>query len=234
MNLRRRDALLAGLGIGALGLTEALRPRRRLVLLKKGDIDGAMPRQFGDWVAHDANLVSPEQAGRLAKSLYSETVGRTYENQVDGSAVMILAAYGDTQSDLLQLHRPEICYPAVGYTLTLSEPAAVALGAGASLPARRVIAVSDEYVENIIYWTRLGERLPQSGGDQRDARLANAMEGYVADGILVRCSAVGDSKTSFKLLERFIPQFLSSVARDGLPALIGTRLARSVTFPART
>lgn len=228
MNLRRRDALLAGLGLGALGLSEVLRPRRRLILLKTGNIDGAMPREFGDWAAHDADLVSPATAGRLAKSLYSETVGRAYENQVDGSTVMILAAYGDTQSDLLQLHRPEICYPAVGFDLKLSEPTTVALGGGASLPARKVIAASDDYIENIIYWTRLGERLPQSGGDQRDARLANAMEGYVADGILMRFSATGESSNSFKLLERFIPPFLRAVKANGRPALIGTRLARAL------
>lgn len=228
MNLRRRDLLLAGLGVGALGLSEALRPRQRLVLLKKGNIDSAMPREFGDWVAHDANLVSPAQAGRLATSLYSETVSRIYENQVDGSAVMILAAYGDTQSDLLQLHRPEICYPAVGFSLELSEPVTVPIGAGVPLPARKVIAVSEDYVENIIYWTRLGERLPQSGGDQRDARLANAMDGFVADGILVRCSATGERRAGFNLLNRFIPSFLRATARDARPALIGTRLAQAV------
>lgn len=228
MSLRRRDAILSGLAVSALGLSEYLRPRRRLVLLTKVKLEDVMPREFGNWVAHDANLVGPEQAGRLAKTLYSETVGRTYENQTDGTAVMILAAYGDTQSDLLQLHRPEICYPAVGYTLQLSNPISVPLGTHVSLPARKVVAASENYFENIVYWTRLGERMPQSGGDQRNARLANAIEGFVADGILVRCSVAGEGTAAFKLLNRFIPELLRAVKAEGRPALIGTRLAKAM------
>lgn len=227
MSLRRRDLVLAGLGVAALGTAEALRPRKRLVLLKNGTIAEAIPPQFGNWISNNADLVSPEQAGRLAKTLYSETVGRAYDNTADGSTVLILAAYGDTQSDLLQLHRPESCYPAVGYSLMMTQPTNVDIG-GAQLPGRRVIAKIDERVENIIYWTRLGERLPQSGGEQRDARLANSMDGFVADGILVRCSVVGESEGAFETLERFIPEMLSAVRNDLRPALVGTRLAQRV------
>lgn len=227
MSLRRRDMVMGGLALGALGAAEALRPRKRLVLLKGGTIAEAIPQEFGPWVSNSADLVSPEQAGRLARTLYSETVQRAYDNTEDGSTVLFLAAYGDTQSDLLQLHRPESCYPAVGYSLALSEPTTVALQ-GEELPGRRVIAKMEDRVENIIYWTRLGERLPQGGGAQRDARLANAMEGYVADGILVRCSVLGDSPPAFAVLQRFIPEMLRSVRKDLRPALIGTQLSSHV------
>lgn len=226
--IRRREIVLAGLGLSALGLAEALRPRRKIKLLKPGrTIEAALPREFGAWVSHAADLVSPEQAGRLARSLYSETVGRAYLNEATGEEVFVLAAYGDTQSDLLQLHRPESCYPAVGYTVTLSQVTAVPL-AGASIPGRRVIAEMDDRAENIIYWTRLGERLPQSAGDQRDARLLNAIDGFVADGILMRCSAIGQAETAFDILERFIPELLQATPRDLRPALVGTDLARRI------
>lgn len=226
--IRRREMLLAGLGVGALTLSEALRPRTRLVLLRRGTISEAIPREFGDWMSEDSSLVSPAQAGRLAKTLYSETVGRTYYKPSDGAAVMVLAAYGDTQSDLLQLHRPESCYPAVGYALRLSQPADVQIGPNAVLPARRVVAEMEGRTENIIYWTRLGERMPQSGGDQRTARLQNSIEGYVADGILLRCSVLGGSAEAFRLLDTFIPSLLKAVKSDVRPALIGTRLAQQV------
>lgn len=226
--IRRRDIMLAGLGLSALGLSEALRPRRKLKLLKAGGtIDAAIPKQFGSWVSNDANLVSPAQAGRLAQSLYSETVGRAYHNTTTGGEVYVLAAYGDTQSDLLQLHRPESCYPAVGFTLRLSEPASIPVGSS-RIPGRRVIAAMDDRDENIVYWSRLGERLPQGGGDQRTARLLNAMDGYVADGILVRFSAVGAQEEGFAELENFIPQLLRAAPKDLLPALVGTELARRI------
>ena len=226
--IRRRDLMLAGLGLGALGAAEALRPRRKLVLLKNGTIDEALPREFGSWTSQVSNLVSPEQAGRLANSLYSEIVGRTYFNEDNHSAVMMMVAYGDTQSDLLQLHRPESCYPAVGFTLDLSRPATLALAEGAVIPGRQVIASMQDRSEKIFYWARLGERLPQSGGDQQAARLRNAMEGYVADGILVRCSALGEPDQAFAMMDSFVRELLRSMPRDKLPALIGTNLAQKV------
>jgi hypothetical protein len=197
--IRRRDAILAGLGLSALGFAEALRPRETLKLLKAGGtIDKALPRQFGDWESQDADLVGPAQAGRLATSLYSETIGRIYYNTTTGAEVFVLAAYGDTQSDLLQLHRPESCYPAVGFTLTLSQPTSVPVGTS-RIPGRRVIA-----------------------------RLLNALEGCVADGILVRFSALGPRDPAFALLEQFIPAFLRAAPKDLLPALVGTDLARRI------
>jgi EpsI family protein len=226
--IRRRDVVLAGLGISALGVAEALRPRDKLKLLRAGGtIEAALPRAFGSWASHAADLVSPAQAGRLATSLYSETVGRAYINDATGAEVFVLAAYGDTQSDLLQLHRPESCYPAVGFTVTLSRPTTVPM-AGGAIPGRRVIATMEGRSENIIYWTRLGERLPQSAGDQRNARLLNAMAGFVADGILMRCSALGEPAPAFAALERFIPELLQATPKDLRPALVGTDLARRI------
>lgn len=224
----RRTLILAGLGLGALGVAEALRPRKKLVLLGNGKIADVIPREFGTWISTEAQLVGPEQAGRLAAALYSEILMRAYSDTVTGATVMLLIAYGDTQSDLLQLHRPESCYPAVGYSLKLSEPANVAVAPGAAIPARRVIAEMQDRAESIIYWTRLGERLPQSGDDQRTARLKNAMEGYVADGILVRCSAVGASEEAFGVIRTFVPQMLRGAKRTGLPALVGSKLSRMI------
>jgi hypothetical protein len=117
----RRDLLIGGLALTAAGVAEALRPRKRLVLLRKGTIAQAMPNTFGTWTAEGSTgLVSPAQAGRLSRTLYSEIVQRVYSQTGTGAEVMMLAAYGDTQSDLLQLHRPESCYPAVGFNIASS------------------------------------------------------------------------------------------------------------------
>src|SRR3954454_20035171 len=106
--MNRRDMILGGLGVGALATAEALRPRKRLLLLRGTTIEATIPLSFAGWEAQTVdNLISPEQAGRLARSLYSETVARIYYEAATGAGVMILAAYGDIQSDLLQLHRPE-------------------------------------------------------------------------------------------------------------------------------
>lgn len=224
--MRRRDVIFASLGVGAFGIAEGLRPRRKLRLLKSGTIGDAIPERFGAWEAHADELVSPDQAGRLAKTLYSEIVSRTYVHGGNEAAVMVLAAYGDTQSDLLQLHRPESCYPAVGFALQSAKSIALPLSGAAELPAREVVAVLGDRVENIMYWTRMGEQLPRTGGEQREARLANSIAGVVPDGILVRCSAIGESAPSFATLSSFVPELLRAVRPSARPALIGTDLSR--------
>jgi EpsI family protein len=185
-----------------------------------------LPRKFDSWeAAESSGLVSPEQAGKLARTLYQEIVELIYRAKTTGAEVMMLAAYGDTQSELLQLHRPEVCYPAVGFSLAMSEPGELALGPDAKLPVRRVVATREGRRENIVYWTRLGERLPQSDRDQRTARLQDGLEGLVSDGILMRFSIIGESKASFAILESFVPRLLQAVSPAQRSALIGSQLA---------
>jgi EpsI family protein len=227
--MRRRDIVIGGMALAAAGTAQALQPRRKLILLKGGKIVDLVPATFGSWTAETSSgLVSPDQAGKLARTLYSEIVERVYHDRQSGAAVMLLAAYGDTQSDLLQLHRPEICYPAVGFTVESSRPTQVLVRNGARVPAREVVAVADDRRENILYWTRIGEHLPQSGGEQRSARFQDAVAGYVADGILFRCSAVGDSEPCFRILNEFVPALLSAAPPIVRPALVGTRIARQI------
>ncbi|HEY0436607.1 MAG TPA: EpsI family protein, partial [Phenylobacterium sp.] len=142
--IRRRDLVIAGMALAAAAGAEALRPRRRMVLLQKGTLEKAMPTAFGTWTAEGSDgLVSPAQAGRLAKTLYSEIIQRVYSDSSSGAEIMLLAAYGDTQSDLLQLHRPESCYPAVGFNIASTKPAAIPIGRGLAVPGRRVVAVAE-------------------------------------------------------------------------------------------
>lgn len=225
----RRGLLLAGLGVAAAGAAEALRPRRRLVLLKSGTIEDGVPKVVGHWSAEVADgLVSPDMAGKLAQALYKEIVSRTYFHDRGDMAIMMLVAYGDTQSDLLQLHRPETCYPAVGFTIESSAPVALPVGGGAVLPARHVVAATEQRRENIFYWTRMGETLPQSVAEQREARFDNALHGFVADGVLVRFSVIGESEAAFEAMDAFVPEFLRQVPATVRPAFVGTRLSEAV------
>ncbi|MBI1198449.1 MAG: EpsI family protein [Phenylobacterium sp.] len=227
--ISRRHLALAGLGLGAAAVAEALRPRRRLILLKGGTLDASMPKKFGSWVADTGQgIVTPEQAGKLARALYKEIVSRIYYDTAAGDAVMLLAAYGDTQSDLLQVHRPEICYAAVGFDVVSSTPAEAPLGNGLFIPVRQVVATTQSRTENIVYWTRMGEQLPQSAKEQQEARFSNALHGFVADGILVRVSMLGDSQRSFERLMQFIPPFMKHVAAAQRPAMIGSALSAAL------
>lgn len=228
--IARRDVLIGGACAVAAGSAYALKPRKRLVLLQGAKMADVVPTRFGDWSAENSDgLVQPKTEGELAATLYSEMVGRIYHDLSSGQQIMMLVAYGDTQSDLLQLHRPESCYPAVGFNVTFSKEGRLRLPGGRDLPVRRVVAATADRQENILYWTRMGEYLPASAGEQRKVRLETAMEGFVPDGALIRFSMVGDDAgAAFGVMDRFIPDLLKAVAPGKRQALVGTALAKSM------
>lgn len=227
----RRNFLIGGLCVAAAGSAYALKPRKRLVLLNGGKLGDAVPLQVGAWSAENVDsLVQPKTEEGLAATLYSELIGRIYHDAASGAGIMMLIAYGDVQSDLLQLHRPESCYPAVGFTLLSTERADLQLPRGATVPARRVVASAPGRQENIVYWARLGEYLPTSGSEQREVRLRTALRGYVPDGVLVRFSMLGDdSERAFGVIDAFVPALLDAVAASARPALIGTALSKGMS-----
>ena len=228
----RRGLVLGAACVGAAGLAQYLHPHKHLSLLSKGTkMATVVPTAFGPWTALGTDaLVKPVTEGTLAARLYSDILERTYVRQDSGAAVMMLVAYGDTQSDLLQLHRPESCYPAVGFNLLSTAPANIPIGHGATLPGRRVVAKKGDRVENITYWTRLGEFLPTRAGEQREARLLTAMKGYVPDGGLFRFSVLGeDPAEAFAIIDGMVPELIAAVAPSKRPGLIGSSLARKLT-----
>jgi EpsI family protein len=226
----RRNLLIGGACVAAAGTAYALKPRQHLVLLKGGKMADAFPLSFGDWTAEDSDgLVQPTSDGSLAATLYSEMVGRLYHQASTGASVMMLVAYGDRQSDLLQLHRPEACYPAVGFNLLSVKSNQLELPGSGVVPIREIVARAPGRQENIVYWTRIGEYLPNTSSMQRSVRLRIAMQGYIPDGALFRFSMLGeDSAAAFKTLHAFIPKLLAAAPQKKRPALIGTQLAATM------
>lgn len=225
--LRRRDLLLGAPLVAAAAGAFALTPRERLNLLGEKKLEKAVPMTIGSWSVTPSNaVVLPDAAeGSLSARLYDQTVSRLYTSDSE-LPVMMVIAYGSTQSDQLQLHRPEVCYTAVGFQITSAEKVSVPLQPGVTLPARELVARNNDRVEPILYWTRVGDFLPASGNEQRLMKLQSEMRGYVADGVLVRLSSVGEpSPEVFGALQRFAREMLAATYRPALPALVGRPLA---------
>lgn len=226
----RRGLLLSAVCLAGAATAQELRPHKHFSLLGDVKMAQVVPTNFGAWSAQDDDgLVKPDTKGTLAARLYSEILTRIYRNAETGAELMMLVAYGDTQSDLLQLHRPESCYPAVGFELLSTRAAPIPLADGVSLPGRQVVARKADRIENIVYWTRLGEYLPIGFGDQRRARLLTAMQGYVADGGLFRFSALGpDSARAFADLDRFVAELMTAVAPQNRRGMVGSAIAKEL------
>ena len=225
----RRDLVLGGALLAGAAGAAILTPRGHLNLLGDRKLDPMIPAAIGPWrLSPSQSVVLPRTEGSLMAALYSQVLSRVYE--ADGvPAMMLVIAYGDTQSDLLQLHRPEACYAAVGFQIAKTRTASLDLAASARLPAREVVATRDDRVEPILYWTRIGDLLPDSSGAQRLAKLKNEMHGFVTDGVLVRVSTVADaSDETFAAIKAFGRAMVTSMHPADRAVLIGRPLARAM------
>ena len=223
----RRNILMAGACFGAGALAYGLKPRKRISLLGSAKMESIVPVTIPGWSAEvSEGMVKPKAEG-LAAELYSEVVQRTYHGVEDGADVMLLIAYGGIQSDLLQLHRPEVCYPALGFSIRSKSEGSLRLPGGAPLPVVRLVAVTGDRQENVVYWTRVGEELPTNNTDQRSVLLETSFKGLIPDGVLVRSSIVhNDADEAFAILDRFIPTMLAAIPAERRRALIGTNPAK--------
>ena len=231
MMVTRRHALMGGACLAAAGTALALKPRRRLSLAQGAKLDRIIPRRFNGWTEHESDaLITPDGEDSLANRLYSQIVGRLYAHD-SGPIVMMLIAYGDTQNDLLQLHRPEVCYPAFGFRIDRSSEVNIPLSSGVSLPARELTAFSPQRVEQILYWTRIGEHLPTDGREQRLAKLRDQLHGIIPDGVLVRISLVGEDETeALATNRRFARDLVHAIPPQNRAILIGSEAARAMQF----
>ena len=228
----RRDFILGAACVLSAGAALALKPRRKVSLLPPGKkLSGILPQGFGRWASRDvSDLYAPQTPDSLLAQLYGETVGRIYSQQETGVEIMMLMAHGDSQSNELQLHRPEVCYPAFGFALVESQPVELAIAKGVRLPGRRLIAQSSQQKEAVIYWTRLGEFFPTGVTEQRLERLDTAMHRYIPDGLLARFSIAGpDTASAFGILRQFISELVMQVADGQRAVLIGTSRARMLS-----
>jgi EpsI family protein len=232
--IHRRDLLVGSVCLIAAGSAYALKPRRRVSLLGQEKLAEIVPRTFGAWSARDVDdLVAPATEGSLVAKLYGQTLQRVYRTTQPAREVMMLIAYGDTQSNDLMLHRPEVCYPAFGFTLSQNTPMELALPDNVAIPARSLVADAPGRRETIVYWSRLGEFLRTDGTQQRLDRLKTALDGYIADGLLARFSVLGvQPETSLATMRAFIPSLVMAVREDERAALIGTSRAQAIEAAA--
>ncbi len=228
--MNRRDVLMGGALFAAAGAAFAWTPRKRLVLLGNRELEDVVPARIGDWQhVQSSDFVLPKSPGSLADRLYSQTLARLYRSPTR-LPMMVVIAYGAVQNDLLQLHRPEACYTAVGYTISASRRTTVPLGPKVALPVRELSATADQRLEQICYWTRIGDDLPTDGREQRWVKLQQQLHGYLSDGILVRISTVAPPEQAvFDELTAFAAAMVESLRPADRQILIGRPLAAGLS-----
>jgi EpsI family protein len=124
---------------------------------------------------------------------------------------MLLIAQSGSQTGILQVHRPETCYTAGGYAISPLSPHSIRIGSSI-LQANSLDATAEGVTEHVLYWTRVGDRVPASWRDQKIAVAEQNLRGVIPDAILVRISTVSNDPGGARAsLDAFARALVNSV-----------------------
>jgi EpsI family protein len=184
-------------------------------------LENVVPRQFGDWrelPTETAQVVNP-QTKELLDKLYSQILSRTYINS-QGYRIMLSIAYGDDQRGDLQAHKPEVCYPAQGFTLNSKVDTLLATPFG-PIDARRLDTNMGRRREPVTYWFTMGDQAVKSTWQRRLVEVRLGLTGQVPDGLLFRVSSIDpEISRAFAAHDAFVADLLKA-----LPPLDRKRLS---------
>lgn len=209
--------------IAAPALAKVLKPGIRMadqgarVLLET-----MLPKEFGGWrgvPASQAIVANPRSAETLNR-IYTQTLSRTYVNP-RGRQVMLSVAYGADQRDGMEVHYPEVCYPAQGFHLISADQGMLTTPFG-SLRVKRLQTVQGQRREPITYWTMVGDHQTFGGTEKKLIEIRYALAGLIPDGLLFRVSSVAeDSAAAYREQDQFIAQLLAAMSPPGRKRLSG-------------
>lgn len=211
-----RNALLLVLMLSAGGLAIAMRPTQKVA--DKGpalQLETAIPHAFNGWREAPemvAQIVDPLQKEMLQK-IYTQTLSRTYID-AQGNRVMLSIAYGEDQRDAVQLHYPEVCYPAQGFEIISNYKSTLEIRRQ-KIPVRRLETQLGQRREPITYWTIIGDKAVLGGVDKKLAELDFGLQRKIPDGLLFRVSSINqESQLAFALHKRFVENLIDAVEPD--------------------
>lgn len=217
----RRQFLIGAGCLTAAAIAFVRKPRMDDAFMGSAKLENIVPTHFAGWQFVTASgLVLPPQ-DQLQSRIYHQLLTRVY-NRGDGQSIMLLIAYGGSQDGVIQIHRPEICYPASGYSLSTVQDHLARLAPNVLIPSRYIVADSPARTEQMIYWTRLGTEFPRRWSEQRLSVFEQNMAGIIPDGVLVRIST-DSPNASPAILDSFAAELYESA--DGLlrRLLVGRR-----------
>ena len=206
--LSRRHFFIGGALAATSAVAFARQPHAQKPVIKADVFESWLPQKFGRWSVISSSGVVLPPPDALSDRLYDNLVTRVY-NAGDVQA-MLLLAYNNRQDGVLQVHRPEVCYPVGGYNLTPTKRIAVP-ALGRDVPSNVFTATGPDRIEQVVYFTRLGDAYPRSWAEQRMTVIEENLAGRIPDGILLRASLLGtDRSASVETLGGFIGEFVAA------------------------
>ncbi|MBI2734739.1 MAG: EpsI family protein, partial [Aquabacterium sp.] len=145
-------------------------------------LEQLFPSEFGPWRLDPAAaaLIRPAFERARQFQMYDQVLERTYMDEA-GHRIMLSVAYGRQQSVGLQMHRPEVCYRAGGFTVSHIEPGELQI-LGRAIPVTRLFASLDGRPEPITYWRLLGNEVIADEARFKLRQLSAGGSGGIPDG----------------------------------------------------
>ena len=223
MNLLFRNVILLVLMLAASGLALALRPTQKIADLGPViNLNTMIPHTFGNWSEEQQNsvqMVDPQQQEMIEK-IYTQTLSRVYKDNHD-YRIMLAIAYGDDQRDFMQMHYPEVCYPAQGFSLQGKQTGTLATENGL-IPVTRILTNLGQRNEPVTYWTTVGNRVFQGGLQKKIAEMSYGLNGKIPDGMLIRVSSIdAEAPRAYEMQAQFIDQMLGALTSEHRQKLNG-------------
>lgn len=220
-HLDRRRFLIGGVMAVGAATAYARLPNQAVDVLGKRKLEDLIPKQIGSWsFLTKSGLVVPTE-DPLSDALYSQLLTRMYTNGVD-SPMMLLVAQSAGQSGLLQIHRPEYCYPAGGFQLSPIVPVPLPAGKG-RIEVNNLTAAMPGRTEQIVYWTRVGSAMPRTWAQQRLVVAMDNLKGLIPDAVLTRISTVDpDREAALARLAAFAESLVRGMGSSGNVLVAGS------------
>ena len=147
----------------------------------------------------------------MIDKVYTQTLNRSYVNPA-GYRIMLAIAYGDDQRDAMQLHYPEVCYPAQGFSLNGKEKGTM-LTENGIIPVTRIQTNLGQRNEPVTYWTTVGDQVFRGGIEKKLVEIGYGLNGQIPDGMLIRISSIDpESSHAFTMQAQFADQMLRALA----------------------
>ena len=224
--LTRRAAIAAVLMVAASAGGRAMVPTRRMAQVRGPfKLADLVPGDFGRWRVDEravGGIVDPQTEALLNK-LYNQMLDRIYVDD-QGNRIMLNVSYGaDQADDDVQLHYPEVCYPAQGFQVTSNHTGEIDLPEG-RVRVRRLMTqqLAIGRFEPVTYWTIVGDEQSLSGMDRKISEIRHGLRGEIVDGLLFRVSSISrDPEAGFQVQSQFIRDFVRVLTPAARRQLVG-------------
>jgi EpsI family protein len=185
-----------------------------IFVVRSIDLAAMIPEHFGRWKwipSSSAGVVNPQQDA-LSALIYTQTLTRIYRNEIDGQSMMLSIAYGTDQRDDLQVHYPEVCYPAQGFDVLSNTKASISTPQGKLMVRRMETRLNVNRNEPVTYWAMLGDKVVLDSMQKKITEMRMSWAGKRADGLLFRVSTVDErNDRAFAGETRFITDLLNEL-----------------------